>query len=100
MKRTNIYLQEDQLRVLKHLAVEEGRSFTDMVRQALDEFVSRRRRKRTTFLASGEWARRLDQLLARVRRRTQAYSGQEIERDITAAWKESRRRRSHAAGRR
>ena len=42
MKRTNVYLDEEQARTLRHLAVEEGRSFTDLVREALDEYVSRR----------------------------------------------------------
>jgi hypothetical protein len=43
MKRTNIYLEEEQLRLLKYIAVEEGRSFTQLVRQALEEFLERYR---------------------------------------------------------
>ena len=106
MKRTNIYLEEDQLRLLKHIAVEEGRSLTELVRQVLQEFLkqyqlatsSRRVRQKTGQVAStDEWNRRLEQLLARVRRRTRAFSPKEIEADITTASKESRRRRYHAA---
>lgn len=42
MHRTNIYLDEDQLRALKHLAAEEHRSAADLVRQALHEFIRKR----------------------------------------------------------
>jgi hypothetical protein len=99
MKRTNIYLQEDQLRLLKHLAVEEGRSFTELVRQALQEFLQRRHPTREPPLSPKEWNRRLEHLLARVRRRTDPLPSEEVEADVTAAVKESRRRRSHAARR-
>ena len=34
MQRTNIYLEDDQLRVLKHLAAEERQSVADLVRRA------------------------------------------------------------------
>lgn len=96
MKRTNIYLEEDQLRLLKHIAVEEGRSFTELVRQALQEFLGRYPQKTKRAPSTEEWNRRLEQLLARVRQRTSAFSPEEIEADITAAAKQSRRRRSHA----
>ena len=97
MKRTNIYLEGDQLRLLKHVAVEEGRSFTELVRQALQEFLERHQQKTQRLPSGNEWNCRLEQLLARVRRRTSAFSPEEIEADITAASKEARRRRSHAA---
>ncbi|MGH7862623.1 MAG: CopG family transcriptional regulator, partial [Candidatus Dormibacteraceae bacterium] len=42
MKRTNIYLDDEQARRLRHLAIEEGRSFTDLVREALNEPGERR----------------------------------------------------------
>ncbi len=42
MKRTNIYLDEEIDRWLRHLAVEQGRSFTDLVREALQEYLDRR----------------------------------------------------------
>ncbi len=95
MKRTNIYLQEDQLRFLKHVAVEEGLSFTELVRRALGEFLDRYQSK-AGGASPEEWNRRLEQLLARVRQRTSAYSPEEIEADITVASQRSRRRRAHA----
>ncbi len=42
MKRTNIYLEEELDRLLRHVAVEEGRSFTGIVREALCEYLERR----------------------------------------------------------
>lgn len=92
MKRTNIYLEEEQLRLLKHLAVEEGRSFTELVRQALQEFLERYQPK----TARAQWSQRLEQLLERVHRRTRGFSPEEIEADVTVASKEARRQRSHA----
>ena len=97
MKRTNIYLEEDQLRRLKHIAVEEGRSFTELVRQALQEFLQHYKPAAELTSSVTEWNRRLEQLLARVRRRASAFSPEEIEADITVASKEARRRRPDAA---
>jgi hypothetical protein len=93
MKRTNIYLEEDQLRLLKHLAVEEGRSFTELVRQALKEFLEHHHPPRERTFSPEEWNRRLEHLLSRVRRRAQPFPPEEVEADVTAAVKESRRRR-------
>ena len=97
MKRTNIYLEEDQLRLLKHIAVEEGRSFTELVRQALQEFLEHYRRGPTRPPVADEWDQRLEQLLARVRQRSSVFPPEEIEADIRAASKESRVREPHAA---
>jgi hypothetical protein len=41
MKRTNIYLDHDLDRLLRYLALEQGRSFTDLVREALLDYVTR-----------------------------------------------------------
>jgi hypothetical protein len=93
MKRTNIYLDDRQLRMLKHLAVEEGNSFTELVRRAIAEFLERRSQ------SPHDWDKRLRQLLTALRRRAGRYQPAEIEADVTAAVKESRRRRAHAARR-
>ncbi len=42
VQRTNVYLEEDQLRALKHLAAEERQSVADLVRQAVDAYLARR----------------------------------------------------------
>ena len=39
--KTVIYLEEEEHRRLKHLAVDEGASMTEMVRQAIHHFLDR-----------------------------------------------------------
>jgi predicted transcriptional regulator len=97
MKRTNIYLEEEETRLLKHIAVEEQCSFTALVRRALHEFLERYQQEgKRRVPRRDEWNERLDKLLARVRQRTRSFSPEEIEADITAAAKEVRRHKSHA----
>ena len=57
MRRTNIYLDDDQLRALKHLAVEEGQSQATLVRRAVDEFLARR------FEGRRDWGEQFDALV-------------------------------------
>jgi hypothetical protein len=100
MKRTNIYLDEEHLLLLKHIAVEEQLSFTEVVRRALQQYLDSYRRDSEEDLSLDIWNRRMENLLARVRERTGEYSPAEIESDITAASEDSRRRRTNAARRR
>jgi Arc/MetJ-type ribon-helix-helix transcriptional regulator len=94
MQRTNIYLSEDQLRALKHLAAEERQSVADLVRQAVDAYLAKR------FAEDAAWRERFDELIERVRSRLPAtLPPEEIEADITAA-REEVRRAHHAARRR
>ncbi len=93
MQRTNVYLEEDQLRALKHLAAEERQSVADLVRQAVDAYLARR------LTDDPAWQERLDALLERVRGRIPAdIPAEEIEADITAARAEVRQ--AHRAARR
>lgn len=93
MQRTNIYLNDDQLRALKHLAAEERQSVAEIVREAVDEYLTKR-------VGDGKlWRERLDMLLERVRSRVPGdTSPSDIEADITAARDEVRR--AHRAARR
>lgn len=95
MKRTNVYLNEEQLRELKHIAVEEGMSFTELVRRALSVFTESYRRE-----GLPPWEERLDLLVAQVRERGKAFPAEETEREITAASDEARGARKHASRRR
>lgn len=86
MQRTNIYLDEDQLRALKHLAVEEQQSVALLVRRAVDEFLSRQFAERT------DWGDRFDALVQRIRSRVPTgLTADVIEMDITAARDEVRK---------
>jgi hypothetical protein len=83
--RTNIYLDEDQQRLLKHLAVDQKRPVAELVREAINGFwVPRVRRNKT-------WAKRFSYLIDSVHSRIpKDISAQEIEADI----KEETRRRA------
>lgn len=80
MRRTNIYLGDEQLVILKHLATEEDRSVAELVRQAVDELISERLSRST------EWGSRFDLAVERLRSRLPVnVPPDEIENDITAA---------------
>ena len=88
MQRTNIYLDEDHLRLLKHLAAEENRSVADFVRQAVDQFLRSRLENDVT------WQSDMTALIERVRSRVSpAIDPDEIERDIREARHDVRTRR-------
>lgn len=94
MQRTNVYLDEDQLRALKHLAVEQRASVADLVRQAVDSYLARRLHE------DPSWPERLDRLVERVRARVpEEVAPEQIEEDITAAREEVRRTHRVARGR-
>lgn len=92
MRRTNIYLDDDQLRALKHLAIEERQSLAVLVRRAVDAFLAER------FKDRDDWGERFDALVDRIQRRIPAaVTPEQVEADITAAREEVRD--SHRAAR-
>lgn len=85
MRRTNIYLEDDQLRALKHVAAEERRPVAELIRRAVDDLLAQR-------LGDEAWGARFQELVERVRSRIPATTPpEEIEADITAAREEVRR---------
>ena len=101
MKRTNVYLDEEQSRTLRHLAIEENRSFTGLVREALNEYLTRRGLQAQSTvagplrsIADDDWKARFDAVLSRIRSGVPSEdSPAEIEAAITAARAEVRRSR-------
>ena len=92
MQRTNVYLDDDQLRALRLLAAEEGQSVAKLVRVAVDQLLVGK------LAAQANWGRRLDQLVTRIQARVPASTtSDETEADITAARAEVKR--SRRAGR-
>jgi len=93
VQRTNIYLEEVQLRALKHLAAEERQSVADLVREAVDDYLAKR-------VADGAlWRERFDTLIERVQGRIPTdIPPVEIEAEVSAARDEVRR--AHRAARR
>lgn len=85
MQRTNIYLEEEQLRALKLLATEDRQSVAELVRTAVDDYLAKRTTDETL------WRERLAMLLARIRSRVPGdVSPVVIETDIEAARDEVR----------
>lgn len=101
MKRTSIYLDDEQDKLLRHLAIEEGRSFTDLVRRALDQYIERKTASYQTRatepprnIPDAEWRARFDALLDQVRAKADpTWTPEEMEADIDAARREVRRER-------
>ncbi len=88
--RTNIYLDEDQQRLLKHLAVDQKRPVAELVREAINGFwIPRVRRNKT-------WAKRFSYLIDSVQTRIpKSITFEEIEADVA---EESRKRARRKLG--
>ena len=94
MRRTNIYLDDDQLRALKHLAIEEQQSLAVLVRRAVDSFLAQRLRDQD------DWGKRFDALVKRIQSRVPGpVTPEKIEADITAAREEVRAARAKSRAR-
>ena len=92
MRRTNIYLEEDQLRVLRQLAAARGESVATLVRDAVDGFIENQ-------ASRAETVAQLKEAIALVQSRIPAtLEPDEIEAEITAAWEEHRANRRNARG--
>ena len=84
MRRTNIFLAEEQLDGLRTLAASRGESVATVVRDAVDQYL-------TQHLDRDEVVSRLDDILARLSARVPTtINPDEIERDITLAREEVR----------
>ena len=94
MQRTNIYLDERQLRTLKHIAAEKRSSVATLVREAVDAYLDQQRADDRV------WMETVDELWRGVRERSADISPDEIEAEVTAARDEVRemRRARRAAG--
>ena len=87
---------EEELKLLKHLAVENNASLAALVRRAVRWYLATaagRVRPAPRVLSDKEWNRRLDELLAAIRARLPAVPPEEIEADITTAREEVRQAR-------
>lgn len=87
VQRTNIYLEDRQLSVLRRLGEQEGRSVAELVRAAVDDFL---RARGATLIEPDEWQARFDRLLARRSARPQPTDPTQVERDVAGAVREVR----------
>ena len=102
MKQTSVYLDEEQDRLLRHLAAEDGRALADLVREALSEYLARRRLSGAPRavgprrqMPDEEWRSGFTQALQRIRASVSPdLTPEEIEAEITAARAEVREERT------
>ena len=102
MKRTIIYLGEEQACALRHGAIEEGRSFTDLVREALNAYLAKRGLASTSpvsgphrSIPADEWRSRFTDVLGRIRSTMPTdLAADAIETEITRAGAEVRHERA------
>jgi hypothetical protein len=92
-QRTNIYLDDHQLAVLRALAEARGESVAALVRTAVNEWI---RGHGVRHVDEDEWTRRFDEFLERGRKRAQqeGWTEEEVERDVMEAIREVRRARA------
>ena len=93
MRRTNIYLDDRQLELLRGLSDTQGRPVAELVREAVDEWLESQGARR---LSPDEWEMRFDALLGRRSQlaRERGFDPAEVERDVMDAVREIRRARS------
>lgn len=102
MKRASIRVDEEQARLLRHLAEAEGRSIADVVREALANYLLRRTETRATRIVeprrlapNDEWRAAFAAAVERLRAGVAADASPEsIEAEIGAARGEVRRERA------
>jgi hypothetical protein len=93
MKRTNIYLDEKQLELLRDLGQQRGEPVASLVREAVDSWLEAQGARR---LPDDEWQRRFEALLERRDRiaEERGFDEAQVERDVRAAVREVRRTRA------
>ena len=93
MKRTNIYLDDDDLAALQMVGRRQGRPVAELVREAVDAWLEGQGVRR---VSEDDWAARFGQLMGR-RRRLAADGGwtaENVEHDVERAIAEVRRNRA------
>ena len=89
MKRTNIYLADEELAALRMLGKRQERPVAELVREAVDEWLVKHG---VSLIDEDEWSRRFDRLLDRRRQVADRsdWSADDVERDVAAAIAEVR----------
>lgn len=93
MQRTNVYLDDTQLGLLRALSTMRGEPVAALVREAIDAWLEAQGARQ---ISDDEWGRRFDELLKRRRRiwLELGISEEEAERDIAEAIREVREARA------
>lgn len=93
MKRTNIYLRESQLGLLRRVSESRGKPVAELVRDAVDTWLNT---QGIQGISEDEWQARFDALLGRRVKiaAEKGFSEEQVRRDVNAAVREVRRRRA------
>lgn len=95
MRRTNIYLDDQQLDLLRRLGEQRGTPVAGLVREAVDEWLARRG---VRLVPEDEWQRRFAALLARRSEIAELgdFDAAQVDADVADAVVEVRAERSRA----
>ncbi len=90
MKRTNIYLPESQLSMLRRVSETRGRPVAELVRDAVDSWLTAQGAR---VIPQDEWERRFDALMERRRKiaAREGFTEEEALRDVNAVVRALRR---------
>lgn len=93
MRRTNVYLDEQQLELLRRVGELRGEPVAVLVREAVDAWLDA---QGIRAIAPDEWERRFDDLVGRRRAiaEREGFDEQTVEDDVLAAVREVRRSRA------
>jgi len=93
LRRTNIYLPDEQLRALKRLGAQRGAGVSELIREAIGAWL---RAKHVRMVGEDEWRKRFRSLLERRRRIAASVKPKvdEVEADVARALVEVRRARA------
>jgi predicted DNA-binding protein len=93
MQRTNVYLEDEQLALLRGLSERRGQPVAMLVREAIDQWLAAQRVRR---IPEDDWQRRFSALLERRARIAdeQGFSQEDVERDVMEAVREVRKARA------
>lgn len=93
MQRTNIYLDEEQLRTLRLLGEQRGAPVAALVREAVDAWL---RAQGVERIEDDDWQRRFDAFFAERKRLAgeRGFDPEEVERDVMDAVREVRKARA------
>ncbi|MGQ0483229.1 MAG: ribbon-helix-helix protein, CopG family [Pseudonocardia sp.] len=93
MQRTNIFLDDRQLDLLRRLGAQRGTPVAGLVREAIDEWLER---NRVRAVNEDEWQQRFDSLLARRAAVSQSVDEAQVTADVADAVAEVRSERVRA----
>lgn len=93
IRRTNVYLSDEQLDTLRRVGALRGRPVAELVREAVDSWLAA---QGVRTIPADEWERRFDALLERRRSLAEAkvFDEAAVERDVMEAVRQVRKARA------